>query len=112
MVRGRMVREMKKPPDRGRASTKRRVALHEEKESGVRHVLHTEHSRPIEHLPQAKDIGWLHPERSASTSLSDLTWRPSRSKLSGSSHVSKADLIRGHSSSTIAYQAVSRLRPL
>lgn len=107
-----MVREMKKPPDRGRASTKRRVALHEEKESGVRHFLHAEHSRPMEHVPQAMDIGWHHPDWSASTPLSDLIWRPSRSKLSGSSHVSKANLIGGHSSSMIAYQAVSRLRPL
>src|SRR5699024_10879986 len=39
-----------------------------------------------------------------------VRWRPSASKLPGSSHVRNASRSGGHSLSTTAYQAVSRLR--
>lgn len=41
-----------------------------------------------------------------------VRWRPSGSKLSDASHARNASRTRGQSASTIAYQAVSRLRPL
>src|SRR5712691_4706810 len=43
---------------------------------------------------------------------SDSRWRPSPSKLRGSSQRSNAAFSAGQSRSTIEYQAVSRLRPL
>ena len=52
--------------------------------------------------------GWRYP----SMSRSATRCRPSASKLSSDSHLSRRRFTRGHSESSIEYQQVSRLRPL
>ena len=85
-------------------------------------------SRPRTLKPRAASV-WTaadHPIDPASTTITVVVegpahhraalrlvrWRPSGSKLSDASHARNASRTRGQSASTIAYQAVSRLRPL
>ena len=62
--------------------------------------------------PRATAGGRPQPATPSRIAASGRRCRPSASKLAGASHAAKPRFTRGHSVSSMAYHAVSRLRPL